>query len=53
MVQGQKRVERVPREWVEAVRRQVDAGRHFREAVAELFAINAQLLVLNRRQRQR
>ena len=53
MVEGHKRVERIPKAWVEEVRRQVEAGRRFREAVAEIFAINAQLLVLARRQRQR
>ncbi len=53
MVAGQKRVGRVPREWVEQVGRQVDAGRRYREAVAEIFAINAQLLVLARRRRAR
>lgn len=53
MVQGHKRVEHIPKAWVEEVRRQVGAGRRFREAVAEIFAINAQLLVMTRRQRQR
>jgi hypothetical protein len=50
MVQGRKRVERIPQEWVQAVRRRVDAGRAFKEAVAEVFAANAQLLALWRRQ---
>jgi hypothetical protein len=50
MVQGKKRVERIPREWVEDVRRRVDAGRAFKDAVAEVFAANAQLLALWRRQ---
>ena len=50
-VGGRTRVERIPREWVEEVRRRVEAGRAFREAVAEVFAINAALLVLERRQR--
>ncbi len=52
MVQGKKRVERIPEEWVEQVRRRVDAGREFKEAVAEVFAANAQLLALWRRQRK-
>ena len=50
MVEGKKRVERIPQEWVEDVRRRVDAGRAFKEAVAEVFAANAQLLALWRRQ---
>jgi hypothetical protein len=50
MVQGKKRVERIPREWVEDVRRRVDDGRAFKDAVAEVFAANAQLLALWRRQ---
>lgn len=50
MVQGQKRVERIPAEWVGEVRRRVAAGRAFKEAVAEVFTANAELLVLWRRQ---
>jgi len=50
MAKGKKRVERIPQEWVEDVRRRVEAGRAFKEAVAEVFAANAQLLALWRRQ---
>jgi hypothetical protein len=46
MAGGKKRVEPIPNEWVEEVRRGVEAGREFKEAVAEVFATNAQLLVL-------
>lgn len=53
MVDGKKRVERIPEDWVEDVRRRVEEGREFKRAVAEVFAANAQLLVLERRQRQR
>jgi hypothetical protein len=53
MVDGKKRVERIPDEWVEEVRRRVDAGRKFKEAIAEVFAANAQLLVLWRQQKGR
>jgi len=53
MVDGLKRVERVPQDLVEDVRRRVDAGREFKEAVAEVLAANAQLLALWRRQRRR
>jgi hypothetical protein len=53
MVGGKKRVERIPNDWVEEVRRRVEQGREFREAVAEVFAANAQLWVLWRRQQRR
>jgi hypothetical protein len=52
MVAGKKRVERIPEEWIEDVRRRVAAGREFKDAVAEVFAANAQLLALWRRQRK-
>ena len=50
MVEGKKRVERIPEGWVDDVRRRVEAGREFKQAVAEVFAANAQLLALWRRQ---
>ncbi len=50
MVDGKKRVERIPAEWVAEVQRRVAAGRAFKEAGAEVFAANAELLVLWRRQ---
>ena len=53
MVDGKKRVEHIPNEWVEEVQRLVEAGREFKEAVAEVFAANAQLLALWRKQRRR
>jgi hypothetical protein len=53
MVAGKKRVESIPADWIDTVRPAVDAGRTFKDAVAELFAINAQLLVLGRNQRSR
>ena len=53
MVDGKKRVERIPDEWVDEVRRRVEEGREFKRAMVEVFAANAQLLVLQRRQRQR
>jgi len=52
MVGGQKRVERIPQEWVEEVRRRVEQGRAFKQAVAEVFAANAELFVLSRQQRR-
>lgn len=53
MVRGKKRVERIPEEWVEEVRRRVDEGREFREALSEVLTTNAELVVLARRQRHR
>lgn len=53
MAGGKKRVETIPAEWLDAVRPRVEAGRHFKEATAELLRINAELLVLARNQRQR
>jgi hypothetical protein len=51
MVEGKKRVERIPAEWAEDVARRVEAGRSFREAVNGIFVANAELLVLERKQR--
>jgi len=51
MVGGEKRVERIPQEWVDEVQRQVAAGRAFQAAVREVLAANAQLLALARQQR--
>jgi hypothetical protein len=53
MVDGKKRVESIPAEWVDSVRPAVETGRGFKDSVAELFVINAQLLVLARQQRRR
>ena len=50
MVNGEKRVERIPHEWVDQVRPLVEQGREFKDAVAEVFAANAQLLALWRKQ---
>lgn len=52
MLKGKKHVERIPADWVDKVRRQVEQGRQFKEAWQEVLAANAQLLVLERRQRE-
>jgi len=52
MAQGKKHVLRIPRDWLDEVRCRVEAGREFRQAVDEVFAANAQLLVLRRKQRR-
>ncbi len=53
MLDGTKHVERIPREWIDDVGRRVEAGRAFLEAVREVLAANAQLLILARTQRRR
>jgi hypothetical protein len=52
MVDGEKRVEHIPRDWVDEVQRQVTAGRAFQDAVREVLAANGQLLALARQQRR-
>lgn len=53
MVDGKQRAHHIPLAWVAEVQRRVAAGRAFKEALAEVLAANAQLLVLERRQRKR
>jgi hypothetical protein len=53
MVRGKKHVQHIPSEGVEDVRRRVEAGREFQDAVREVLAANAQLLVLARQQRRK
>lgn len=53
MVQGKKRVQHIPQEWVQEVGRRVEAGREFQDAVREVLAANAQLLVLARKQEKK
>ncbi len=50
MASGKKRVERVPAAWAEEVQRRVQAGRQFQDALREVLAANAELLVLWRKQ---
>jgi hypothetical protein len=50
MSKGKKCVHYIPVAWVDSVRARVETGRQFKEAVAELFAINAQLQALERKQ---
>lgn len=53
MVHGKKHVQHIPKEWVEDVERRVEAGREFQDAVREVLAANAQLLVLARKQKKK
>ena len=48
MADGRRHVERIPDDWVEQIRPLVEQGREFKDAVAEVFAANAQLLTLRR-----
>jgi hypothetical protein len=52
MINGERHVERIPSQWAEEVRRRVQAGREFQDAVREVLAANAQLLVLAKKQAQ-
>jgi hypothetical protein len=49
-VNGERHVERIPAKWAQQVRRRVRAGREFQDAVREVLAANAKLLVLARQQ---
>lgn len=51
MADGRKHVLYIPAHLVEEVRRKVEAGREYQEAVREVLAANAKLLVLARKQR--
>jgi hypothetical protein len=53
MASGKRQAQRIPKEWVEEVQKQVKAGRKFQDAVREVLTANAQLLVLARKQRHR
>jgi hypothetical protein len=53
MSNGKRRVERIPREWIEEVRRRVEAGHEFQHALREVLTANAELLVLARKQRRK
>lgn len=53
MSEGRRRVERIPREWVDSVRARVQAGRAFQDALREVLTANAELLVLARNQKQK
>jgi hypothetical protein len=52
MVDAKARVEHVPAELLDEVRRRVQEGNAYKSDVAELMAINAQLLLLGRRVRK-
>jgi hypothetical protein len=51
MADGKKHVQFIPQHLVDEVRQKVEAGREYQEAVREVFAANAKLLALARKQR--
>lgn len=53
MSHGKRRVERIPREWIEEVRRRMEAGHQFQQALRKVLTANAELLVLARQQRRK
>lgn len=53
MSRGQRRTERIPREWAEELQRRVAKGREFHDAVREIMSANAELLVLAKKQRRK
>lgn len=53
MSEGRRRVERIPKEWVDGVRTRVQAGREFQDALREVLTANAELLVLARNQKRK
>jgi Family of unknown function (DUF6788) len=53
MVDGKKHVQHIPKDWVDEVRKHVEAGREYQDAIREVLAANAQLLVLARKQKKK
>lgn len=53
MVDGAKRVEHIPAEWVEEILRRLDGDRQPKRALAELLTTSAELVVLSREQQKR
>ncbi len=53
MVNGEKQTQHIPKEMIEDVNKRVAAGREFQDAVREVLAANAQLLVLARKQERK
>ncbi len=51
MADGKKHVQHIPKHLVDEVRKRVEAGREYQDALREVLAANARLLVLARKQR--
>lgn len=52
MSQGKRRVERLPKAWIDEVRQRVEAGQQLQSAVREILTANAELLILARQQQR-
>ncbi len=52
MLDGKKRVEHVPSDKLEEIRDRIEQGREFQDAVREVLAANAKLIVMERQQRR-
>lgn len=52
MSEGKKKVKHIPSDLVEEVRHQVEQGKTFKDAINQIFAANAELLVLLRKREQ-
>ena len=52
MQDGRKRVERIPLDRLDEVRRRVERAQAYRKGVGEIFIANAELLVQERKQRR-
>ena len=48
---GKRRAERIPAQWADEVRRQVEAGRALQDAITDMLTANAELPVLRRKQK--
>jgi uncharacterized protein YqeY len=53
MADGEKQKQHVPHALVQEVRQRAEAGRQYQDAVREVLAANAELLVLARKQRKK
>jgi len=53
MVNGKKQTQHIPKEMIEEVNKRVASGREFQDAVREVLAANAQLLILARQQEKK
>ena len=53
MVNGKKHTQHIPKEMIADVNKRVASGREFQDAVREVLAANAQLLVLARQQEKK
>ena len=53
MAHGNKRTQHISKQMLEEVRRRVEAGREFQDAVREVLTANAELLVLAKKQQRK